>query len=286
MTAEFKKILDEIYFYAGEAQHEDIKEAETAFIAGNMPVYFDLNINIQLADVCWALEKWDEAKQWYEHNAQLMMKRRMWHLKFSEPDYPLDINADWEAATLVKAGHHNSATESIEKALSYWALQPSSQEIIIQLALHAAQIGLKNLAENTILNLKDNNGNAVNELELQFVKLEILLLMQQWTEFHDSLKPFQEAVRQYRNKDLSDDSILQSLFEVSSGFDALDSLRVSPMDDKTLVEKAKFSFENAMFHFYNYTGYVGGYVYFMRLNARIAEEYWGKKVLQNTLSIK
>ena len=277
MTTEFKKILDKIYFYAGEAQLEDLKEAEAAFLAGHMPVYFDLNINIQLADVCWALEKWDEARHWYEHNAQFMMKRRMWHINYSNPDYPLDINADWEAATLVKAGHNTSAKESIQKALHYWVSQPLSKEIIIQLALHAAQIGLKDLAELSILNVKVDKGDEVFNLELQFVSIEILFLMQQWTEFHNALIPFQDAVHKMENGKLSTEILYSALMEVSEGFNALDLLQTGKHESEGLVEKAKKSFENAMFHFYLYTGLLSGYVYFMRLNARFADEHAVKK---------
>lgn len=271
MISQLKTILEEIYFYAVEARQEDVKEAESAFTSGNMPLYFDLNINLQLADVCWALEKWDEAKYWYEHNAQMMMKRRNWHKKFSEPEYPVDINADWEASTFIKAGHLQTGIDTVQKALHYWEKQPSPNDVLVQLILLAAQIGLKEFSLQCLERLSSIKSNGINELEINFVKLQVLLLTSQWNEFQPELIHFDDTIQKSQNDNLSNETINMAFSEASAGFKALARLQTGEGISTDNVQIAGNSFENAMIYFYKHTGLVSGYVYFMRLNTRFTE---------------
>src|SRR5262245_10722002 len=100
MNKPLQEILETEYRYGLEARREDEVAAEAALQEGDQAYYFDLAINQSLAEVCWALEKWDEAKHWYRHNARVMLEQRAWHAEHSGPNYPREATSDWLASTI------------------------------------------------------------------------------------------------------------------------------------------------------------------------------------------
>src|SRR5262245_34310901 len=104
MNDELNQLLQSDYRSGIEAQIAADAAAETARRAGRIDEYFDRSLHLQLPDTCWALERWDEARHWYRHNAGILMEKRAWHAEYPDPEYPTDELSDWEATTLVKAG--------------------------------------------------------------------------------------------------------------------------------------------------------------------------------------
>src|SRR5262245_5385965 len=145
VNEELRQILQDVRHDAADAQVADDAEAEVARADGVLPTYFDLAVHLELADVCWALGDWGEARRWYRHNAEVMQEKRAWHEAHSGADYPIDATIDWEAATFVKAGDLDGARRLLPRAIRLRREQPGSELVLARLGLHAAQAGLTDL---------------------------------------------------------------------------------------------------------------------------------------------
>ena len=282
MNEELKKLLEETYKEEIEAQIEDDTEAEEARKTGEMPRYYDLSLHLQLPDTCWALEKWDEAKRWYRHNARLMMEKRAWHAEHSGPDYPMDAILDWEAVTLVKAGDLQAGREHLKRAIAYFKTQPANSLAMTQLGLHAAQAGLPELATyaKAIIDARQELPGGQGEEASRARKLlhyepsQVNLMLGQWDELQKDIQKLAEGERLVEGKPglAFPDPLQNALVAASRGLRTLASVKGGELEPKLGQNTAREAFEAAMLNFYRFGGRVDWNLYFMRLNTRFADE--------------
>jgi hypothetical protein len=279
---ELKKELEEIYDYGMEAHVDDAKEAAEAQESGDMPGYFDLSLNLELADTCWALEKWEEAKHWYRHNARIMLMQYEWHKKYSGLDYPHDGSSDWMAGMLIKAGDLSEGRKHLERAIEFWKAQKGSDLVLSALGLHAAQIGVEELSgyANSITDAREElieadeptirkAGSLIN-----YEPAQVNLLLGKWDEFLSNTEQLNDNIELIKGFDqlVFPEPMQKALIAASQGLISLASLYKREIDPDPGSENAKNSFEEAMVNFYNFSGRIDSNVYFMRLNTRFADE--------------
>lgn len=276
MNAELRKALQTEYRDAAEAQVEDAEEAESARKSGDMPEYFDLMRCLQLADLCWALEKWDEAKHWYRHNAQIMKEQRAW---YAQRRKPRELR-DWEAISLVKAGELEAGRERLRAAVEQELRRDDSQIVLTELGLHAAQAGVAELTKHVELMvqaramLPGGSSQAAQRARsvLHYEPAQVALLMGRWDDFSKEVATFAAgAAIVQEGKDIAFPEPMQdALVATSVGFQALLSLRGSRSEP--VRQKAGKAFEDAMLQFYRFGGQWDHDTYFMRLNTRMADD--------------
>jgi hypothetical protein len=282
MIEELKQLLQTNYQYAVEAQVADNAEAEAARKAGQMPTYFDLALHLQLADTCWALEKWDEAKHWYRHNARVLMERRAWRAEHGGPEAQTEGISDWEAVTLIKVGNLESGREYLRRAITYWRQKQDSELVLTNLGLHAAQAGLPDLAPyalsiiNARQQLPGGSGQAANQVRklLHYEPAQVALLLGRWDEFQKAIKEVAEGERLIEGSpELAFPEPLQdALVDASRGLRILASLHAGEIEPEHGRKIARQAFEEAMLNFYHFSGQVDWDLYFMRLNTRLADD--------------
>lgn len=272
MNEELKELLQTNYQYEVEAQLTDATEAEAALQSGEMARYFDLSVYLQLADTCWVLEKWDEAKHWYRHNARLLMEKRSWHSQHSGSDYPIDAISDWEASTLVKAGDLTTGKEHLKQVIPYWQNQPGSALVLTQLSLHAAQAGLSELAVSTLASSNTSQPQKTQNLFI-YQSAQMYLLMRQWDKFLEHVQNLPAATLTKDTSDLETFTPLEEALKAASlGLKTLASLYTGSIEPAMGREVARQAFETAMLYFYQFNSQVDWNFYFMRLNTRFADE--------------
>jgi hypothetical protein len=282
MIEELKQLLQGDYQYAVEAQIADDAEAEAARKAGQMPTYFDLALHLQLADACWALEKWDEAKHWYRHNARVLMERRAWRTEYGGPEAQTEGISDWEASTLIKAGDLEHGRDRLQRAIDYWRSQPDSELRLTGLGLHAAQAGLPELA-TCVLSIIDarqqlpgSSSQAATRARklLHYEPAQVSLMLGRWDEFQRDIVALAEGERLVAGKtELAFPEPLQdALVAASRGLRALASIYTGETEPTEGQEGARQAFEEAMLNFYRFSGQIDWDLYFMRLNTRFAAE--------------
>lgn len=277
MNAELRKALQTDYRDAAEAQVEDAEEAESARQSGDMPEYFDLMRCLQLADLCWALEKWGEAKRWYRHNAQILNDQRAW---FAQRGEPLEFSADWEAISLIKAGELEAGSERLRAAVEHEIGRDDTQIVLTELGLHAAQAGVAELTKHVELMvqaramLPGGSSQAAHRARgvLHYEPAQVALLMGRWDDFAKEVATFAAgAALVQEGKDIAFPEPMQNaLIATSAGFQALLSLRGSPSEP--VRQKARKAFEDAMLQFHRFGGQWDHDTYFMRLNTRMADD--------------
>lgn len=277
MNVELRKALQTDYQDAAEAQVEDAEEAESARKSGDMPEYFDLMRCLQLADLCWALEKWNEAKRWYRHNAQIMKAQRAW---FAQRRELRELRADWEASSLVKAGELKAGRERLRAAVEQEFRRDDSQIVLTELGLHAAQAQIGELTKHVELivqaraMLPGGSSQAAKRARavLHYEPAQVTLLMGRWNDFAREVATFAAGAALVQGgKDIAFPEPMQdALVSTSVGFQALLSLRDSPSEP--VRQKARKAFEDAMLQFYRFGGQWDHDTYFMRLNTRMADD--------------
>ncbi len=151
---------------------------EEALREGDMLGYFSWREEWRLPDIYWALERYGEAKQWYRHNAQNFIESRQW-----EEAHLDEINADLqrkgydfehsmgvsprEAATFVKAGMMERGREFLRRAYEYEKERAGAASAAMRrLALQAAQVGMKDLADRAMTLDKEGRGPAPEPKEI------------------------------------------------------------------------------------------------------------------------
>ena len=282
MNEDLKDPLMTNYRYELEAQAADDDAAEPARHAGEMDRYFDLSLHLQLPDTCWAMEKWDEARHWYRHNARILMEKRAWHAEHADPDYPTEELSDWEAVTFIKAGHLDEGREHVHRAVSYWQREPASNLVLTALALHAAQAGVPELSKHvsSIVEARlelpgepDKEARRAREL-LHYEPAQVSLLLGQWDDLQKHLRQLGEAERLIQGKPEAafPNPLQQALVSAFRGLTALASLHAGEIDRETGRQTARQAFEDALSNFYQFSGRPDYNVYFMRLNTRFADE--------------
>lgn len=277
MRAELRNALQTEYRDAAEAQVEEAEAAEEAREAGDMPEYFDLMRCLQLADLCWALEKWDDANRWYRHNAQILHEQRAWFAKRREPR---ELRTDWEATALVKAGELEAAPERLRAAVEQQLTMDDSQIVLTELGLHAAQAQVPELATHVELivqaraMLPGGSSQAAQRARsvLHYEPAQVALLLGRWEDFAKEVKTFAEGAALAKGtKDIAFPKPLQdALVAASVGFQAVLSLRTSPSE--AARQTAREAFEEAMLQLYRFGGQWDHDTYFMRLNTRVADD--------------
>lgn len=282
MLKELERVLQIDYEYAIEAQKEDSRAANDALGKREMERYFDLSLYFQLADICWALEKWDEARYWYQHNAKIISEKCAWHIENSKNDYPIDAISDWEVNTLIRAGYLDFVKVHLERAIEYWRDQPNNQLVLAMLGLHAAQIGLneKKTYIHAIVEarreLPGGSGEVIKKarelLHYEFAQRSLLLGL--WNEFEVEVNKMQEGVELIQNSPelVFPHSIQNALIAAYNGFQALIVLKSGRSGAEESYQIAIKAFEEAMLGFYQFSGYVDSNLYFMRLNTLFACE--------------
>jgi hypothetical protein len=282
MNEELLELLQKEYQYAIEAQIADDEEAKEAQGLGDMAGYFDRSLHWQLPDICWALEKWEEAKYWYQHNALIVTKSRAWHVEQSGSDYPIDLLSDREASTLIKAGYLGSGRESLKRAITYWKNQPGSELVLTELGLHAAQVGISEFAIYALSiidarqKLSVSNGKAVRlaRKTLHYEPAQVNLLLGRWDKYSKEIEKLVNAEQIVQDKPglVFPIPLQDALLAASRGLRKLESLHSGKVEPKIGQEEAKRAFEEAMLSFYQFSGQVNGDLYFMRMNTRFADE--------------
>jgi hypothetical protein len=282
MNQELEALLQVEYQYAVEAQIADEATAQQARNAGEMARYFDLSVYTQLADLCWALERWEEAQHWHRHNAHIMMEARAWRAKHSGPDYPLNAISDQEASALIMAGDLEAGREHLKEAFAYWQIQPDNKLILAKLGLHAAQAGLSDFAEYALEIIParqelpggdDETAIKAREL-LHYEPAQVNLLLGRWDEFLKGIEKLVEAEQLVKGKPGSafPDPMQDALVAASRGLRTLASLYTGAIKPERGRLDARQAFEEAMLQFYRFSEYVDWNSYFMRLNTRFADE--------------
>ncbi len=282
MIEALRQQLETEYRYAVEAQADDDAEAVSAREAGDMPTYFDLALHMQLADVCWSLEKWDEAKHWYRHNARVMKERRRWRAEHLSPESQSEGISDWEASTFIKAGDLQAGHEYLKRAIAYWRDQPNSELRLTAMGLHAAQAGLPELATyaasviSARQELPGGNGEAAGQARklLHYETAEVHLLLGRWDGLLAEMKALKEGQRLAEgNPNLIFPEPLQTaLLAASRGLQILVALHGKEVAQDQGRQTAKHAFEEAMLNFYKFSGQVAWDLYFMRLNSRLVDD--------------
>jgi hypothetical protein len=280
MNQELKEVLEEIYKYAKEAQMEDHQEAETAYNEGDMQRYFDLSLYLQLSDCCWALEKWDEADYWYNHNARIFKERREWLIMQGKPDEEINTLLDWEAATCIRAGWIREGSQLLQEAIPYFQKKPGNEIVLTMLGLHAAQAGLNDLSRygKSVISLRNQMvaESAINEPFQNLLHYEpamCALLLQDVDTFIREIGVLESVKSIFVNqheKSLPAD-LHSALVAASEGFIAMaDSYKGNK--DPGCLEEAVHWFELGMLHFYKFSGQLDSDIYFMRLAGRLARQ--------------
>lgn len=276
MNAELRSVLQADYRDSVDAQVEDFEAAESAHKSGDMPDYFDLKLCLQLAELSWALEKWDDAKRWYRHNAQILKDQREWFAKRGEQR---ELRSDWEANSLVKGGELGSAREPLEIAIEHQLSRDGSQILLTELGLHAAQAQIGELAKhvNSMVEaramLAGGNSKAAQHARelLHYEPSQAALLMGRWDDLAKEVASFAKGAALVRDGETAFPEFMQNaLVAACAGFQALLSLRSSPSEP--LRQQARKAFEEAMLQFYRFSGQTDYDTYFMRLNTRIADD--------------
>ena len=277
MDAQLRKALQSDYLEAVESQAEDAKEAQAARKSGDMPEYFDLMRRLQLADLCWALEKWDEGKRWYQQNAQILKEQRLW---FAQRDEEGMHQLDWEVSSLVKAGQLESARVLLPIAVEQELKRDDSQIVLTELGLHAAQAGVVDLTKHVELMaqaramLPGGSSEAAKRARavLHYEPAQVALLLGKWDDLAREAATFAAGAALVQGDDdlAFPEPMQRALVATSAGFQALLSLRGSPSEP--LRQKARNAFDEAMLQFYRFGGQWDHDTYFMRLNTRIADD--------------
>jgi hypothetical protein len=276
------KLLEVDYAQAVKSRARNQARAEKARREGVMPAYFDRMRHVRFPDICWALEKWDEARQEYRRNAQLMVEERAWHAEHSGADYPLDESSDRRAACVVKAGDLKAAPEELERAVAYWKKQKPHDLVLTHVGLHAAQAGVSGLAKHAkavvaarqeLPGGRGKNAQRAREL-LHYEPAQVSLMLGRRDEFEDGLKSFEEGARLVEGKPgLAFPEPLQgALVAAARGLRALAGLRAGGVEPEAGREAARAAFEESMLGFYRFEEGVDWNLYFMRLNTRFADE--------------
>lgn len=282
MNKELKEVLETEYRYGMEARTEDAAQAEVALREGDQAHYFDLSMNLSLAEACWALEKWDEAKHWYRHNARVMLEQRAWHAVHSGPDYPKEATSDWLATTIIKAGDLEAGREHLKRVIAYWQSQAENNLVLTRLGLHAAQSGLAELAKHAHaiiearLELEGGDGEDAGRARqaLHYEPAQVNLMLGRWDEFQKAIEELTKGEQLVEGKPgLAFPAPLQeALVAASRGLRTLASIKAGTIEPKPGQEAARQAFEEAMLNFYNFSGQMDWNLYFMRLNTRFADE--------------
>jgi hypothetical protein len=277
MGAELKKALQMEYRQAVNNQIEDAKEAQSARKSGDLPEYFDLMRCLQLADLSWALEKWDEAKRWYRQNAQILKEQREW---FAQRDGERQQPLDGEANSLVKAGLLEASRALLPLAVEQELERDDSQIVLTGLGLHAAQAKLVDLTRHVGLMaearamLPGGESQAAKRAReiLHYEPAQVALLLGNWDDFAREVASLAEGAALMKGDTDSafPEPMQRALVATSAGFEALLSLRSSPSEPGR--QKARVAFEEAMLQFYRFGGLWDHDTYFMRLNTRIADD--------------
>ncbi|HEX5838893.1 MAG TPA: hypothetical protein VFY26_13750 [Anaerolineales bacterium] len=282
MNEELMALLIADYRQAIKAQAADYAEAEESRQIGSMATYFDLRQQLLLPEICWSLERWEEAKTLYRQNARVMIEARAWHAKHSGPEYPLEETTDWLAATVVKAGDLVAAREYIKSAIVYWQKQTSNNLVLSRLGLHAAQVGLPDLATHAravvtarheLPGGRNEKAHRAREL-LHYEPAQVSLMLGRWDEFQEEVKALEEGERLVKDKPgLAFPEPLQgALVAASRGLRKLGAIHAGVVEAKTGRETARDAFEESMLSFYKFVGRVDWNLYFMRLNTRFADD--------------
>lgn len=282
MDKRLSKLLEADYSRAVKSHARNKARAEKAREEGVMPAYFDRMRHVRLPDICWSLERWDEAKREYRRNAALMIDERAWHAEHSGPDYPLDGASDWLAACVVKAGDMKAAPEELKRAVAYWKKQQSHDLILSMLGLHAAQAGVRELSKHAKMVVgaraelpggRGKNAQRAREL-LHYEPAQVSLMLGRWDDFEDELKSFEAGAKLVEGKPglAFPDPLQDALVAASRGLRALAQLRAGGTEPEAGREAAHVAFEEAMLGFYRFEDGVDWNVYFMRLNTRLADE--------------
>jgi hypothetical protein len=282
MNEELKELLETAYQYEITAQTEDDAEAEVARKAGAMAAYFDLALHLTLPDTCWVLGKWEEAKRWYRHNAKLIVEKRAWHAQHSGPDYPIEAMSDFEAGTLIKAGDLNRGREYLARAFEHWLNQPANHLVLSKLGLHAAQIGLPELAPHalSIIGARQalpGGGSKTakqGRKALHYEPGQVDLMLGRWDRFEQDMKALDEAERLVTSSTTLafPEPLQDALLSESRGLRALANMHTGALEPEVGQKEARQAFEEAMLYFYGFSGAVDWNLYFMRLNTRFADE--------------
>ena len=296
MNEELKANLESIYQYALEAQEADREEAANAMKEGQMATYFDLSLCLQLADTCWALEKWEEADKWYKHNAKIFEERRKWYTENNKNRSSLDELLDWEATTLVKAGMLDAGKERLKEAINFFKRREGKEIVLTVLGLHAAQAGIKELLVDTatVIAIREelpgiNDPVAVKaRKQLHYELAEAALLSGNTKAFTGEAAKLYDAATPVKLKPGTayPVPVQDALIAAAEGMQILASL-LSGDADQAAADKAKQSFEKAMLDFFRFSDLVDHDLYFMRLNTLLVDQVMsGKTIDPNPFSVK
>lgn len=280
MIDELREQLEEHYQYAVDGQRADSEEAESARRAGEMETYFDLALYLQLADACWALEKWDDAKRWYRHNARIFAEQRAW--RASQGISQTWGMSDWEAATTVRAGLLEPGRQLLVRSVEYAKTQSGSELTLTQLGLHAAQAQLPDLAANVRHVVDARNQIAAGtsagarqvRADLHYEPAQVALMLGQPDHFRRELDRFSAAARVLveSRETVFPEPLQQALAAAARGLSILASLQAGSVDRDRGRADARRAFEEAMLGFFRFSGQFDWDLYFMRLNTRLADD--------------
>jgi len=281
MNKELKTILEAEYQEDISWQLKNEAQAKRARQTGNEAEYFDFAFHERLPDTCWALERWDESRHWYLHNALILTAAREWHKLHSEPDFPIEQFLDREATTHIKAGKLAEGRELLKKAIAYWKKEVEPELVLSELCLHAAQAGLSRLAHHAsaavearkLLGVeKSKAAKRIREL-LQYEAAEAALLLGQWDQLESSLDTVAEVEQLIKKHSINalPKFLQQALLDSIRGLRVLFEMKSGRTDLNSGKADARVFFEDAMLGFYKFMGGTDWNTYFMRLNTRLAE---------------
>lgn len=286
--------LELIYAEDVEWQQQNRGLAAQSHQAGDRATALDYSLHKRLPDTCWALERWDEARYWYRHNAQVFVERRLWHTAHSGPEYPLDELVDWEATTFIKAGYLRKGGTYLERAIAHWQQQTGAELILTELGLHAAQAGQEHLvsvtsaivtARQSLLMGDDPYTTRAAQL-LHYEPAQVALLLQQWDGLDHCLSQLEEAnqlINEY-HLDVFPEPLQKAILAAGEGLQhllRLKTLRLQITSEVLSVTcgRAIAAFEQAMGYFYEFDQRLDYHLYFMRLNTRLARDMAQGQVL-------
>lgn len=282
MIEALRQVLLTDYQYAIDAQVEDEAEAKSARKAGDMPEFFDLSLHMELADLCWALEKWDEARHWYRHNANVLKERRLWRAENLGPEAQTDGISDWEASTFIKAGDLEAGREYLRRAITYWQQQPNPELKLTEMGLHAAQAGIPELATyvSSVIaarqELPGGSDMAAKQARktLHYEPAEVNLLLGRWDGLRAEIKILKEgqSLAEASPGVVFPEPLQTALAAASRGLVLLVALHAQELEPEPGRQAAKQAFEEAMLNFYRFSGHIDWDIYFMRLNSRLADD--------------
>lgn len=296
MNTKLKTTLMALYQEDQAWQIRNSDEAAKFYEAKNFTAYLDLSLHLRLPDTCWALGKWDEAYYWYRHNANIFTEYQNLYKANNQSNQSSYELIDCKATTFIKAGFLDTGYHYLEDAIVYWQNQSEPQLVLSQLGLHAAQIGANQFSHFATLAAEARQilpgplykpAKRIRSI-LHYEPSQVALLQQNWQTFEYETEKINEikSLLEVVTEPVFPIHLHNALFAAIQGLYHVSSLHKASEPKNDLYLNAKNAFEQAMFEFYNFSGYLDWNVYFMRLNISLIDDIMeSRKLLLNPFAI-